>query len=348
MNQNNSKNVLVFLAIVPLISLVIFMPLLFFWGCSNTVMENDGNIWPSVCISPNNEYILLSIYHGGNRNIYRVDKNNQTMEKLTSAPGSDIDPWYSPDGSKIVFSSSPSVAYGAAHHLYSMDADGSNRKQLTFGPSHDFAPVFSPDGKQIYFIRALWFGAYSSMASRHWHEMDLYSISVDGTNLRRITHGKYYDISHPSISPDGKRAMLRLGGRSTMIVILSVDSPNVMESVMPNMTKYLLNSETKHENIDLANDFYNPSFSPDGESMIFEWTPKEAGYYQYEIYLMDLTSKKMRKVTNLASQIVATAFSSDGKEIVFLSNPKRNDSLELWSINFDGTNLNRIDIPPVK
>ncbi len=85
-----------------------------------------------------------------------VDGSAQT--RLTNNPEGNGDPAYSPDGSKIVFTSlrdgndpDGGVVVGGevdrrTPEIYSMNADGSAQKRLTNDTSIDSEPVFSPDG----------------------------------------------------------------------------------------------------------------------------------------------------------------------------------------------------------
>ena len=58
---------------------------------------------------------------GGNTDIYVVNADGGAPQRLTSAPGADTSPSYSPDGRRIVFESDRS----GTQQLYVMDADGS-------------------------------------------------------------------------------------------------------------------------------------------------------------------------------------------------------------------------------
>ncbi|MBO8126928.1 MAG: PD40 domain-containing protein [Firmicutes bacterium] len=69
--------------------------------------------------------------------------------------GDDRDPAFSPDGTKIAFSSSRGHAgsYYRYANIWVMDLDGGNAFQVTSGNYADSAPVWSPDGKEIIFTR---------------------------------------------------------------------------------------------------------------------------------------------------------------------------------------------------
>jgi len=101
--------------------------------------------------------------------------------------GQDFTPAWSPDGTKIAFSSTHD---GLANpEIYSMNADGSNQVRLTNSPAEDKEPVWSHDGLRIAFL--------SQGAGRS----GIYEIDATGANDHRITDSG----SHPDWSPDGQR-----------------------------------------------------------------------------------------------------------------------------------------------
>ena len=67
---------------------------------------------------------------------------------LAAASGSSGSPAWSPDGTRIVFSSDRS---DGNLEIYVMDADGSNVTRLTYDAAADREPVWSPDGTAILF-----------------------------------------------------------------------------------------------------------------------------------------------------------------------------------------------------
>ena len=74
-----------------------------------------------------------------------ADGSNQT--RLTNNQASDFFPSFSPDGSKIAFTSNRDGSY----EIYVMNADGSNQTRLTNDPADDDDPSFSGDGSKIAF-----------------------------------------------------------------------------------------------------------------------------------------------------------------------------------------------------
>lgn len=95
-------------------------------------------------------------------------------------------PSFSPDGSKIVFTSDK----GGDNEIYVVNRDGSVLVQLTNNKSTDGDPVWSPDGLKIAFT------------SDRTGNSQIYVMAADGAGQTQLTRGtrKY---NSPAWSPDG-------------------------------------------------------------------------------------------------------------------------------------------------
>jgi TolB protein len=75
--------------------------------------------------------------------VYVVDANGTSLRRLTTSPGDDFDPSWSPDGTRIAFRRERS----GEPEIWIMNADGTQQRRLTDGLS----PAWSPDGSLVAF-----------------------------------------------------------------------------------------------------------------------------------------------------------------------------------------------------
>ena len=75
-----------------------------------------------------------------------VDGTNQT--KFSENTSSDFYPSWSPDGSKIVFTSDRDGTW----QIFVMDPDWTNLTKISNNNSTDYSPFWSPDGSKIVFV----------------------------------------------------------------------------------------------------------------------------------------------------------------------------------------------------
>lgn len=105
--------------------------------------------------SPDGKTILCTVM---DRNIRKwkiwtmQPDGSQPTQMTTGSEANDIHPSWSPDGSKIIFTSDRGISGGKPNYdIWIMNADGSNQKQLTTNGSRDDHAIISQDGKTIYF-----------------------------------------------------------------------------------------------------------------------------------------------------------------------------------------------------
>jgi len=88
---------------------------------------------------------LIAFEYGGD--LWTVPRGGGQARRLTSTPAAEIDPWFSPDGSRIAFTAS----VGGNTDVYVVSTTGGEPTRLTFHPSLDAARGWSPDGRRVLF-----------------------------------------------------------------------------------------------------------------------------------------------------------------------------------------------------
>jgi len=82
--------------------------------------------------------------------VMNVDGSDQ--HQVTRLGGANFAPYFTPDGSRIIFSSNYKNPHSSNFDLYLINPDGSNLEQVTFDPGFDGFPQFSPDGKSLVWV----------------------------------------------------------------------------------------------------------------------------------------------------------------------------------------------------
>jgi dipeptidyl aminopeptidase/acylaminoacyl peptidase len=149
--------------------------------------------------SPDGRVIVFSAdrREGKGTALWQVDVTTHAMHRLSPVPAraayvADLEPSYSPDGSRIVFASNRHVS--SADHddfdIYSVAADGSGLTRLTNDPGSAREPVYSPDGKRIFFA--------STRDRQRANEWEIYVMSAGGGRTRRLTRDERPQNRAPS------------------------------------------------------------------------------------------------------------------------------------------------------
>ncbi len=125
----------------------------------------------SPAFSPDGRFLAMTLSRDGNPEVYLLNLATGAFRRLTTYSGIDTEPTWSPTGREIAFVSER--AGGA--HVFVMDAEGANVRRLTQA-GFNTQPRWSPKGDTIVFT------------SRQGN-FDLWAVSPDGSNLRRLTAG---------------------------------------------------------------------------------------------------------------------------------------------------------------
>jgi Tol biopolymer transport system component len=249
--------------------------------------------------------------------IYTINPDGSDLRQLTHV-ASGVSAWgpsWSPNGKKIVFNNNVSGAV----RTWVMNADGSNPHRLHPDRPHynDFFPRFTPNGKRIFFLRCA-----PDVGCA------IYSIRVDGSGRRAITHFKHDVIdSYFGLSPDGKRlAFTRFSARG----------------VIAQIYMKRLDGGKAHALTPPALEAFWPDWSPSGKNFIFSTA---ANRFHARILRWRRDDGKIVEVTDppFPHNDQETSYSPNGQTIAFQSD-RGNDLLawDLYTVRSDGTHLTRI------
>jgi TolB protein len=139
-------------------------------------------------LSPDRTRIAFSTNRHGSFDLYLVDADGKNLRRLTSDPRNESDPAWTPDGNRIVYTSTR----GTGTQIALMSLDGSE-VVLTSTPGGNHSPTVSADGGTIAFISA-----------RDGNQ-EVYAMGPDGSNQRRLTRTSVRESS-PKFFPNGDLA----------------------------------------------------------------------------------------------------------------------------------------------
>jgi Tol biopolymer transport system component len=255
-----------------------------------------------------NWYGPSQVIKDNNSEISIVNKDGSELTRLTGNTGFDESAQWSPDSSKIVFSSNRDRSIERStdtkdFEIYTMNSDGSNQKRLTQNSYYDYDAKWSPDGKQIAFV------------SERDGQPAVYVINEDGSNEKKFIDNFIY-ITDIQWSPDSSKIlfMARKGKEFGAIYLMNRDSTNF--AVLSD------NNDTE------------PRWSPDGSKILFASRRETKDFSS--LYLMNPDGSNQRKISSHYD--FNPQWSPDGSMIVFASRRiEDNINERIYIMNADGS-----------
>jgi TolB protein len=238
----------------------------------------------------------------------------------------DAYPYWSPDGTQIVFQSDRHDEKMGDRDIYVMNADGSSVTRLIHRDESDETPIWSPDGSQILF---------SSYITDENNE--LFIMNVDGTGITQLTDDPGRD-GHQKFSPDGAT------------IIFNSQRDDDGNSEITNYEIYEMNRDGT--GVRRLTDFPEwdtyPSISPDGTKVLWRRVLPAGGNSRSgrnsEIFVMNRDGSGPVNLTGNPAFDGYPAWSPDGSKIVFASNRagKIPGNFHIYIMNADGSDVVRV------
>ena len=191
--------------------------------------------------------------------IILANADGSEPRRLTDAPGYDAEATVSPNGDKIIFTSTRD----GDPELYTMNLDGSGQTRLTYQKGYDGGAFFSLDGSKIVFRASR---PVSQKEQADYEELvkdglvrptalEIFLMNADGSDMKQVTSLGKASFA-PFLHPDGKKIIF---------------SSNANSKSGRDFDLYLINTDgTGLEQITFNETFDGfPMFTKDGKKLIF-------------------------------------------------------------------------------
>jgi len=199
-----------------------------------TIMESNDPIM-SPAWSPDSRQLAYVSFEGSKSSIFVQTLRTGNRFQVSSKPGINGAPSFSPDGRKLV------VTLGGVDgnlDIHVLDINTRRTTRLTTNRSIDTEGTWSPDGRYIYFT------------SDRSGGPQIYRVRATGGTPERVTYEGSYN-ARPRLSPDGKKlAMLHNDRGNYRIAVMNLDRKDLL----------VLSTGRQDE---------SPSFAPNSDILIY-------------------------------------------------------------------------------
>jgi TolB protein len=258
--------------------------------------------------------------------IFIMNIDGSSAHLLSTGRGRTTCGYFYPDGQHVLYSSThragdecpprPDYSHGyvwavySSYQIYYATDDGKIDRPLTIGPGYNAEATLSSNGRKIVFT------------SSRDGDLDIYTMSPDGSNVRRLTQTLGYD-GGPFFSPDNRWIVYRAHHPAGDAEIARYKSLLAKDLVEPNeMDLWLMRADggQQHQITKLGGASFAPSFFTNSQRIIFSSNYEHLGTSQFELYSIALDGTNIERITSAGGFSAFPQFSPDGKKLVFISN----------------------------
>lgn len=283
-------------------------------------ISDQSGFMGSADVSTDGKYIVFEsdmdeVGRDGNLEIYKLDTNELVIDRITNNTVRDFSPSWSSDSKHITFVSLES----GNPNLVITDSLGQDLVYLTMDRQSQLDPdgprdVVEYSGKPI---------TYHSIYDGEREDTDIYRMNEDGTGNIQLTDSLGYDASPQWSLVNDK-------------ILFDSDRDGDLEI-------YVMNSDGTDQ-LNLSNDPESddvfPSWTHDGESVVFQSRVLDSEESNDQIFSMDADGGQKTQLTSSDTKNSIPRVSPSGDAILFLS--KRNDQVDIYKMDLSGANQVKI------
>ncbi|RMG45037.1 MAG: hypothetical protein D6718_08665 [Acidobacteria bacterium] len=259
--------------------------------------------------------------------IFTIDVAGGEPRLISSGKGRTTCAYFLPGDERILYSSThaagdecppvPDMSQGyvwpiySSYDIYVRAADGSGEPQpLAPSPGYDAEATISPKGDRIVFT------------STRDGDLDIYSMALDGTDVRRLTNEPGYD-GGPFFSPDGSKIVYRAYHPSDPEELADYKRLLAQGLVRPTRLEIFVmdaDGSNKRQVTHLGAASFAPFFHPSGEKIIFSSNYGDPKGREFNLFMINVDGTGLEQITFSDGFDGFPMFSPDGEWFVFCSN----------------------------
>ncbi len=242
-----------------------------------------------------------------------IRADGSRLRQITRVAGQAVNPDWSPDGRKITFEWDLADDAGAVIAVINADGSGLHVPRTPDPGTFEGQPVFSADGQRIIFER------FDGVA-----DDSLFSIRLDGSDLRRVTTAPPDGHTDPNVSPDGRHlSYVRFDNGvefQQALTVSNLDGSHPRDLVPPSFDVGV-----------------KQAWSPDSKRLVFT----RAADRTANLATIAADGSALRMLTNFPDggrfRALAGSYSPDGHWIVFRLEDNQTGTSALYRVRPDGT-----------
>ena len=256
---------------------------------------------------------------------YVMRTDGSGVRRISNGNGKTTCGWFIPGTNRVFFGSShmhdsicppkpdPSKGYVwplDKFDIFTVNRDGTDMRRLTNYNVYTAEGVLSPDGRKIVFT------------SLKGGDLDIYTMNIDGTDVKQLTSTAGYD-GGAWWSPDGTKIVYRAHHPKDSVELAQYRDLLALGLIRPSKVELFVMNADGSDNrqiTKLGGANFGPSWTPDGQHIIFSSNHKSPRSGNFDLYLVNLDGSNLEQVTTNPVFDGFPMFSPDGRHVIWASN----------------------------